>query len=51
MAFEWSWGAQPDEWVEDDWFDENGNYHDISELGGLRKEPEILNEDTDEIAF
>ena len=28
MAFEWSFGAQPDEWVDDEeWFDENGNSH------------------------
>ena len=50
MTFEWGWGAQPDEWFEDDWFDENGNYHDISELGGLRKEPETLDDDMECIA-
>lgn len=23
--YEWAFGYQPDEWVETDWFDENGN--------------------------
>lgn len=38
MAYtEWAWGAQPDEWIEDGWFDAEGNWHEGSELGGLRK--------------
>lgn len=51
MAYEWGWGAQPDEWEETDWYDENGNYHTIEELGGQRKEtlPVIL--DTEDIPF
>jgi hypothetical protein len=50
MAYEWAWGAQPDEWVDDDWIDEYGNYHDISELGGLREQPKTV-EDDEEIPF
>ena len=46
----WAWGAQPDEWIEDDWYDENGNYHSASELGGMRKDPVEVNE-TEEIPF
>ena len=36
MSYSWAWGAEPDEWIEDDWRDDNGEYHDISELGGQR---------------
>ena len=49
MAYEWGWGAQPDEWVEDDWYDENGNYHSVSELGGLREQAKVT--DTEDIPF
>ena len=51
MAFEWGWGAQPDEWVDDDWYDENGNYHDISELGGVRQEVSTAPESDEDIPF
>ena len=51
MAYEWGWGYQPDEWVDDDWRDENGNYHDISELGGMRKEPMTIADDDDDVPF
>lgn len=49
--YEWGWGAQPDEWTETDWFDENGNYHDISDLGGLVKEVHETSEDIEDIPF
>ena len=51
MSVEWGWGAQPDEWIDDDWFDDNGNYHTASELGGLRDAPQVLDEDTADIPF
>ncbi|MBQ6503234.1 MAG: hypothetical protein IJI57_04910 [Flexilinea sp.] len=51
MAFEWGYGYQPDEWIEDDWRDENGNYHDASELGGIRKEPLTVSENDVDIPF
>jgi len=44
------WGAQPDEWIEDDWYDENGNYHTVAELGGVVKTVEVANDD-EEIPF
>ena len=49
--FEWGWGAQPDEWVDEDWFDEDGNYHTVSELGGLREEVVREEMDEEEIPF
>ena len=51
--YEWGFGYQPDEWVETDWIDEFGNYHDISELGGQREEPKTVidDEDTEFIPF
>ena len=50
--FEWAFGPQPDEWEETDWIDENGHYHDISELGGLRKPVVNVEEiDTEDIPF
>ncbi len=45
----WYGGYLPDEWEDTDWFDEDGNYHDISELGGLRKEPVQVDEDDPEL--
>ncbi len=51
MGYEWGWGYQPDEWEETDWIDENGNYHDVSELGGKRKEPKSAIMDTEDIPF
>ena len=49
--YEWGFGPQPDEWVDTEWFDADGNYHDISELGELRK-PAIVEEmDTEDIPF
>ena len=45
--YEWAFGYQPDEWVETDWIDEFGNYHDISELGGQREEPKTVTDDED----
>lgn len=50
MAYEFGFGPQPDEWIEDDWRDENGNYHDVSELGGLRT-PVIFQNDDEDIPF
>ena len=49
--FEWGWGVQPDEWIDEDWFDKDGNYHTISELGGMRKEEKVASEDTEDIPF
>lgn len=49
--FEWGWGAQPDEWIDTDWYDENGNYHDISELGGLRVQVHEVEQDDEDIPF
>ena len=46
----WAWTAEPDEWIDDDWYDENGNYHTVSELGGLREEIHS-NDDDEEIPF
>ena len=37
MSYSWAWGAEPDEWIETDWIDKDGNYHDVAELGGLKK--------------
>ena len=53
MAYEWGWGYQPDEWIEDDWFDEAGNYHTVKELGGLRATASCTTEEPDpeEIPF
>ncbi len=51
MAYEWGWGYQPDEWADDDWRDENGNYHDVSELGGMRKESMTIADDDDDVPF
>ena len=47
MAFEWSYGYQPDEWIDDDWRDENGQYHD----GGMRKEPLTVSDTDTDIPF
>lgn len=48
----WAWGAQPDEWIDDDWYDENGNYHTIEELGGLPKPVTVAAElDEEDIPF
>ena len=43
----WAWGRQPDEWIETDWYDENGNYHTASELGGQIKTVEVAENDED----
>ena len=51
MAYEWGWGYQPDEWEETDWYDADGNYHDISELGGQRKVTAAVEMDTEDIPF
>ena len=45
----WAWGAQPDEWIETDWIDENGNYHTIEEIGVLVKV--MTTEDDEDIPF
>ena len=49
--FEWGWGAQPDEWEEDGWFDADGNWHDVKELGGLREQPQSTAVDEEDIPF
>lgn len=51
MAYEWGWGAQPDEWEETDWYDENGVYHTIEELGGMRKNAIVVELDSEDIPF
>ena len=52
MVYEWGWGYQPDEWVEDDWYDIYGNYHTVSELGGVRKDPmEVKEGEKEDIPF
>ena len=30
MVYEWGWGAQPDEYLNDEWIDQNGEYHNMA---------------------
>ena len=48
MAYELGWGAQPDEWIETDWIDENGVYHTAEELGGTIQTVTAHNDEDDE---